>query len=72
MRKRTLAVTLAFALHGLLRAPADGRVKERPLSAAEKAAVNGWVAALEKLLPPAPPGWKVFEAKSHSSASGTV
>jgi hypothetical protein len=72
MKKSTLFVLVSLVSAASGPALADGCAKERPLSPAEKAVVEGWSAALDRLLPRPPAGWTVFEAQRVSSASGTV
>jgi hypothetical protein len=71
--RRVLAVVGAAALgSAALRAHAQGCRTVRSLTPKEKAAVDGWSGALERLLPAPPAGWQVFESKNVSAASGTV
>ncbi len=74
MRKSAALALLVLFLTAAASSPAlaDGCAKERPLTPAERAAVESWTAALERLLPAPPGGWKLFESKKFSSAAGTV
>jgi len=72
MKRPTLFVLVSLFSAAAGPTLADGCAKERPLSPAEKAVVEGWSAALDRLLPRPPAGWTVFETQRVSSASGTV
>ncbi len=71
--KRAFVLVTALALClGAGSAAGEGCARERRLTAGERATVDGWSAALDKLLPAPPAGWKVYEVTRTSASSGTV